>query len=282
MSEVSSNNYLATSLLFVPGSAPHLFKKAAMSNSDEIIIDLEDAVAPEAKSAAREATRVALSSGLLGRGAFIRINPPGTPWHVDDVATAISIAASSSGALAGIMLPKCESAEQIEELAVQLGGETSLIALVETAIGVAKLDVIAKAKNLGRLALGAIDFGADVEADLDSATIFSAYASLVIHSRVAGLPAPIASPPLPLNDVTAVVDQARVLRGMGLGGQLCVHPRQVEPIHEGFAPTAQQLDWARRVMSTTSAATQVDGAMVDKPVRDRAARLLLADARRQK
>jgi citrate lyase subunit beta/citryl-CoA lyase len=180
------------------------------------------------------------------------------------------------------MLPKCEAAEQIEELAAQLGGGTCLIGLVETAIGVAKLDVIAKAKNLSRLALGAVDFGADVEADLDSATVVAAYTALVIHSRVAGLPAPIASPPLLLNDVTAVVDQARVLRGLGLGGQLCVHPRQVQPIHEGFAPTAHQLAWARRVMSTTSAATQVDGSMVDKPVRDRAARLLRTDARRQK
>ncbi|MGV8970428.1 MAG: HpcH/HpaI aldolase/citrate lyase family protein [Microbacteriaceae bacterium] len=267
----------AISLLFVPGSRPDRFIKALTSGADEVIIDLEDAVAPEDKSRAREITRASLINGGLDRSVFIRINPPGTPWYIDDVAAMQSIATSSEGALAGIMLPKCESAEQIEELATTFGSETRIIALIETAAGIAQINDIAKAQGLSRLALGAVDFSADVSADLDSVTITAAYAALVIHSRAAGLPSPVASPPLSFTDIDGITTQARVLRGMGLGGQLCIHPHQIEPIHDGFAPTTQELEWARRVMSTTGAATQIDGAMVDKPVRDRAERFLRAE-----
>ena len=117
---------------------------------------------------------------------------------------------------------------------------------------------------------------------LDFLTIIDfAYAQVVIASRLSGITAPLASPPLGFRDAEAIERNARRLRGMGLGGHLCIHPAQVAPIHAGFEPSSQEIEWATRVIDSVGGAVQVAGEMVDKPVREKAARILAEVGRRR-
>lgn len=135
------------------------------------------------------------------------------------------------------------------------------------------VDLLAAA-GVARLAVGAVDLSVDLGTEVYSPVLDHIYARVVLASRLAGIGAPIGSPPLDLRAVEAIEAEARRLKSMGIGGQLCIHPAQVPAVHAGFAPTEQQVDWARRVLASEGGSVQVDGQMVDKPVRDRAERIV--------
>jgi citrate lyase subunit beta/citryl-CoA lyase len=129
-----------------------------------------------------------------------------------------------------------------------------------------------------RLALGAIDLTGDVDADLDSPIVAHAMVQLVLASRAARITAPLDSPATAIKDRAAVELSARVARATGFGGKLCIHPAQLDPVRTAFRPTQDQISWARRVVDQIStageAAVQLDGQMIDKPVIDKARRIL--------
>lgn len=248
--------------LFVPGNRPERFAKAARSGADAIIIDLEDAVAPELKIGARES----LSAVSAEVPALVRINALGTPWNLEDQA------AVKDGSFAGVVVPKAEATEPFENLCNNLG--MPVVALIESAQGLADARKLAAVPNVHRLAFGSIDFCADVGCAHDYDALLLARSEIVLASRLAGLSAPIDGVTTSIDDYEMIRGDARNARRLGFSGKLCIHPRQIPSIQAGFAPDEAELIWACKVLNSDEGAVAVDGAMVDEPVRLRARAIL--------
>lgn len=254
------------SLLFVPGSRPDRFDKALASRADAVIVDLEDAVPPEQKSAARDA----LASWLHPeRPVIVRINAAGTPWFEEDCRLA------GLPGIAAVMVPKAERSEEIWTVA-QAG--RPVFALIETASGCEHVNAIARTEGVTRLVFGSIDLQLDmgIEGDDDELLLFRS--SLVLASRLADLPAPVDGVTVAIADEASLAAAARRARRMGFGAKLCIHPQQVAAVNAAFTPSEQDIAWAQRVLAAASAsagaATIVDGRMVDRPVILRAERIV--------
>lgn len=260
----------ARSLLFVPGDRPERFAKAIATGADLVIVDLEDAVLPDAKAVARDLVHDALRQAAPASIA-VRVNALGTAWHADDVR-----ALAGLPALAGLMLPKAEHADDFATMAEATGGAVPLHALVETVAGMMNLPDLCTATALRRLSFGTVDFQVDAGIDGDEAELDAMRSMLVLHSRAAGLQAPVDGVHTALDDTDGLVATTRRARRFGMGGKLCVHPRQVEPVNAAFLPSEADIAWARRVMSALDGAhgaVAVDGKLVDKPIVDRARRI---------
>lgn len=253
----------ARSFLFVPGSGPDRFEKALASGADVVVLDLEDAVAPEEKDQAlRDVVRWLGAAGP----AVVRVNAIGTPWHAGEVAALAD--------LCSIMLPKAEDAQDVASVAQRVGG--GVIALVETARGIRDVDTIAST-GVARLALGTVDLAADLAVDPTSwSALAYARGRIVVASAAAGLPAPVDGVSTRLDDIEALRTETHAARDLGFGAKLCIHPRQVAPVNDLFRPSQDEIRWARRVLSAaaTGGVTVVDGAMVDPPVLRRAEAIL--------
>lgn len=269
----------ATTVLFVPGDRPDRFAKAIASGADAVIIDLEDAVAPEAKPAALRAVQNALLPGPVPViRALVRINAIGTPTHDTEVRSLLNIIEEPGNGLRGVVLPKAEDPAAVGRLASQLAaaaaGPPSLVLLVESALGVANSLELARVSGVTRLALGAIDLALDLDADASSPVLDYARSQVVVSSRAAGIAAPLDSPSTQIDDTDAVEAQTRFALGFGFSGKLCIHPRQLHPVMAAFAPTEELLGWARSVVEAGDAAVQIDGQMIDRPVVEKARRIL--------
>lgn len=263
---------LPITYLFVPGSRPDRFEKALSAGADRVIIDLEDAVAPDEKTDARQAVVIALESGLSAP-VHVRVNPLDSAWFDDDIDALLSLSKQGT-ALSGIVIPKAESPNALRHVCATISNELEIIAMIETARGVKLAEEIIALPKISKLALGAVDLSVDLDSSAQSAVIDFAYAQIVFASRLAQKLPPIGSPPLSITDLGGVEAEAHRLRGMGLSGQLCIHPNQIPAIHAGFLPSAADIDWAQQVLDSVGGSVQVDGQMVDKPVRDKAERIL--------
>ncbi|WP_313136389.1 HpcH/HpaI aldolase/citrate lyase family protein [Paracoccus jeotgali] len=248
--------------LFVPANRPERFAKAAASGADAIILDLEDAVAADAKLEARGM----LAADFTDLPVWVRINPPGTPWHQADLA---AVAALSCAA---VILPKAEDAATCTAVATATG--KPVVALVETALGLATCRAIAAAEGVARLAFGSIDFCADLGCAHDRDVLLPSRWELVLASRLAGIAPPLDGVTVALSDPAISHDDALHAVALGMSGKLCIHPKQIAAVLRAFAPTPAQIDWARRVLASGDGAVSVDGAMVDEPVRIRARAIL--------
>ncbi len=248
--------------LFVPGNRPERFWKAAASGADAIIIDLEDAVAIDAKGEARASLRTGFGTVPI----LVRINGIGTPWHEADVR------ALSRHGFAAAVVPKAEAS--VEFAALCAASPIAVIALVESARGLADVRRIAAMSNVARIAFGSIDFCADLGCAHSREALLMARTELVLASRLAGLTPPIDGVTTTIDDASGVSADARHARDLGFGGKLCIHPRQIEVIRTGFAPDEVEILWARKVLASGDGAAAVDGAMVAEPVRIRARTIL--------
>jgi citrate lyase subunit beta / citryl-CoA lyase len=260
----------ARSVLFVPGDRPERFEKAAASGADMVILDLEDAVLPEAKATARDRVQGALAALDAPRFA-VRVNSLATDWHAEDVR-----ALAGLPGLAGLMLPKAESAD---DFATMRTAGVPMHALVETVRGVLNLPQLCAAEGLVRLSFGTVDFQVDAGIDGDGAEIDAVRTMMVLHSKANGLEAPVDGVSTDLSDLEALARDAARSRRFGFGGKLCVHPKQVAPVNAAFAPSPSEVDWAGRVMAALDGAhgaVAVDGKLIDKPIVDRARRVLAA------
>lgn len=275
---------LARTFLFVPADRPERHARALATGAGGVIVDLEDAVAPERKASARAglaASFAALASQQRAR-LLVRINAAGTPWHNDDCAQVGMLAAQ--GLVAGVVLPKAERASDLSRLAEAIGAQGVLVPLIESVAGLDAAQELAAAPQVLRLAFGNLDFQADLglACDADEAELVPVRLALRMASRRAGLPAPI-------DGVTAdwhytarlAADTARARRA-GFGAKLCIHPDQVAPVHAALGPVADELAWARRVVEAVRASgggvVSLDGKMVDAPVVRLAERLLALGA----
>jgi len=254
----------ARSYLFVPGDRPERFDKACHAGADSVIVDLEDAVAPAAKAAARAHLLAWLNSGTP---VYVRINAAGTDWFGADLALC------AHPGVAGIVLPKAERVADVE--AVAGAGARAILPLVESALGLWHAVDLCRAPRVERLVFGAIDFCADLRMRESHANLLPARSQLVLASRVAGIQAPVDGVTVALDDMDAVRTDTLRARDLGFGAKLCIHPQQIQAVHAAFLPTPAELAWAGRVQAAfqaaQGAAVAVDGRMVDRPV------LLLAE-----
>jgi citrate lyase subunit beta/citryl-CoA lyase len=253
----------ARTYLFVPGNRPERFSKAVASGADAVIIDLEDAVPPAERDAARANVRAWVSPE---HPALVRINGATTQWHRDDVSLA------GLPGVAAIVLPKAELVADVEAI----GGP--VLPIIETARGFWGASSLAHVANVWRLMFGSIDFQLDLGIQGENEELLYFRSQLVLVSRIAGLPAPV-------DGITAAFDNLAPLRAdterarrLGFGGKLCIHPKQIAAVHECFGPTAREEAWAKRVMEAAEksggAAASVDGEMIDRPVIARAEAIL--------
>ena len=252
-----------TTWLFVPGSTPQRFGKAAAAGADQVILDLEDAVATTEKERARAEVVDWLTGG--GHG-WVRINAAGTDWHLADVA-----ALAAAPGLRGVLLAKAESVATVTALRERLAPSAGVVALIETARGVRDAYALADSGHVDRFALGAIDLALDLGAEESDESLLLARSTLVLASRAAGLLGPIDGVTTVTGAPDPVTSAAGRARALGFAGKLCIHPRQVDPARAGFAATYREVAWAERVTAAVAArgddsAFALDGEMVDLPV----------------
>lgn len=260
------------SYLFVPGDRPDRFAKALASGADAVVLDLEDAVAPAAKAAARVAVAQALASGEPR--FVVRLNDEAAAGFADDLAAV-------AGAPA-LMLPKAEDPQTLARLHAAAPA-AALLPLVESARGVLAARDLAAAPGVQRLVFGTLDYALDLGLDGELAETVGLDAPatlLALASRAAGIAAPVAGVTAALDDEARLrADLARA-RALGFGAKLCIHPRQVAIVHAALRPSDDERAWARRVLAAVDGATgavQLDGRMVDRPVIERARRIVARD-----
>ncbi|HYH30366.1 MAG TPA: CoA ester lyase [Pseudonocardia sp.] len=269
-------------LLFVPGDRPDRIGKAIASDADAVAVDLEDAVAPQAKAAARDAALTAVRAAPPRKGLFLRVNPIDGPEFDDDLATLTALLPH----LAGVLLPKAESADQVRRLDELAGGAVAVVPIVESARGVLDAPAIAAASpRVATVVFGTLDLAADlgVTPTVEGAELRNARAQVVLATAAAGLPGPLDGPHAALDDTDGLVRASVLARELGFTGKVVLHPRQLAPVQEAFAPTEEELARAREVVAASresggGAVRLADGTFVDVPVVRRAAALLGMDA----
>ena len=261
---------IARSFLFVPGHKSERFDKAAASGAHDIILDLEDAVAPEDKQRARE--QVAAWLAASGKPAIVRINAQGTPWFADD----LRMIANAPNA--AVMLPKADAASLTHTVSALPG--CRLIALVETVAAYLDLRAVCAVAGVEQIAFGSVDFSSESGIADEHHALDAVRTQIVLESVNAGLLPPIDGVSVNFSDAEQITAEARHSRQLGYGAKLCIHPAQVAAVNAAFEPTAAEADWARRVLAafaaSQGAATAVDGKMIDKPLVDKARRIVAA------
>lgn len=263
---------LPSTYLFVPGNRSERFDKALASRAGAVIVDLEDAVEPADKAAAR-ASFVAWyrAATFAPDRVLLRINDESTPWFDDDVAI------MKETGVRGVVLPKAESAVQIERVGSVLSVSGFVIALVETAKGIVDVEELARAKHLQRIAFGTLDYALDLDVSGDERGLLYPACRIALASRAAGIAAPIAGVTPEIGDESKLLADLAFARACGFGAKLCIHPKQVDAIDVAMRPSEAEIDWAKRVVAAAESgqgAVQVDGRMVDRPVIAKALRTL--------
>ena len=266
----------ARCLMFVPGDRPDRFERAFASAADVVVLDLEASIAPARKATARTGVVAALAPHAIAPARVVRVNPP----HSDDfTADAALLHAHHCD---GAILTMVESAADVDACRQRLPAGLPLIALVETAAGIAAAQAIARAEGVVRLAFGNMDYQTDTGTSGDCAMAYPS-SVLVVASRAAQLPAPIAGVTAAFRDAAQLARDLAFERSLGFGAKLCIHPDQVAPTIAAFTASAAELAWAERVLAAAcdSHAVALDGELVDRPVIERARRLLARAGREQ-
>jgi citrate lyase beta subunit len=266
------------SLLFAPGSDERKLTRALESDADAMIADLEDAVAPAEKDAARTLVARLLAERAPGPARTVRINGIDTPHFEADLAMVGSLEIDA------IVVPKATP-----EAVSALGHEgPPLIAIVETAGGLRTAFDTACAPRVAALMLGGADLGAELrwEPRPDGLELLYARSQLVVDSAAARIRAPIDVVFFDTRDSAGLEAEATTARTLGLGGKACIHPAQVRIVNRVFSPTADQVAWAERVVDAYDegvrdgrGAVALEGKMIDLPVVERARRLLAQSGR---
>ena len=285
------------SMLFVPGDRPERFAKAGASGADAVIFDLEDAVAPERRAAARVEIARYLADADRQVPLWVRINPVTTEDALLD------LVAVMDGRPDGIMLPKARDGADVERashwlesLEARAGleqGRVGLIPLMTESAG-AVLNAASFTRLPARvrgLTWGAEDLAADIGAlgnrlpDGEFEFTYAYARSMCLLAAAAAGVAAIDTVDTEIRDGAAVERRACDSRRQGFSGKLAIHPAQVAPIHAAFSPSAAEVEWAGRVLAAFSAspgagAVSLDGRMLDRPHIRQAERILAAAARR--
>jgi citrate lyase subunit beta / citryl-CoA lyase len=260
------------SVLYMPGSNARALEKGRSLAADGLILDLEDSVSPDAKEEARDRVcRAAAGGGYGGREILIRVNALGTAWGRDDIA-----AASSSGADA-IVLPKVDVADTVREVEAIMDGAgapaaMTLWCMMETPRGVLHAEEIAGASpRVGGFALGLEDLAKDLHAAHtgDRLPVVTALGLCMLAARAAGI-AILDGVHMNLEDGDGLEEACRRGREMGFDGKTLIHPKQIDAANRIFAPTPDELEWSRRIITAHGTAARegrgvvvVDGRLIE-------------------
>jgi len=269
------------SLLFTPALEERRWRSAHTREADAVIVDLEDSILPSDKEAARMRAAEAVSwLAACGGRPCVRVN--NEPSLVD-----ADIAAISLSPISAVILPKTTSPEDVLRVWSDLSrrragsglGPASVIAVIEDPLALERIRDIADADGLSGIALGSEDFalsmGREPHPDLLVPALSAiAYAAAARGLMCIGMACGIAD----YNDITRWSDEALRARRIGASGAMAIHPAQIGPLNAAFSPTAAEIDHARRVVAAFEAAAGgvcvLDGRMLDRPVVERARRLL--------
>ncbi len=282
------------SLLYVPGISERMILKARDSAADALILDLEDAVTPDRKLEARETVVRLLGEIDFGdKEIFVRINALATEWGLEDARAVVAVGAP------GLVIPKCESVEEVTTVAPimqskyhqPIGGQTrKLLCQIETPRGVFAGREIAESNDLvAGLLFGAADLSRELGCVLseNEPEVFFARSHVLLAARAAGVAA-YDSPHFAIDDLEGLRRRCVAVRNLGYDGKTAIHPSHVEIINEVFAPTAEEIAEAERVIEAMAAAQaegrgaiRLDGKMIDQ-VHLAAAKKVLERARRTK
>jgi citrate lyase subunit beta / citryl-CoA lyase len=225
---------LARSWLLVNGAHADRFQAAAHSRADIVVLDIEDAVAPKDKDAARD--NVVRWLGAENTD-WVRINGFGTPWWADD------LAALADTRVGGLMLAMVESVDHVTETAKRLPN-VPIVALVETARGLERITEIAAAKGSFRLAFGIGDFRRDTGFGEDPSTLAYARSRFTIAAKAANLPSAIDGPTIGSNALK-LIEATAVSVEFGMTGKICLSPDQCSVVNEGLSPSQDEIAWAK-------------------------------------
>ena len=274
------------SLLFVPGDRPERFAKAAASGADALILDLEDAVVPARKAAAREAIGAFLQArdDAAGPAIMVRVNPLGSPHHAEDIALLDQVRADA------LLLPKAEGADSVAALVASLYDCPPILPIAtETPAAIFQLGSFRTcADQLAGLTWGAEDLPAAIgaatarEADGGYTAPYRLARSLTLFAAHAAGVAAIETVYPDFRDSDGLAGYAARGRRDGFTGMMAIHPAQVPVINAAFTPSADEVAHARRVVDAFAAspdagALQLDGRMIDAPHLKAARRLLESD-----
>jgi (3S)-malyl-CoA thioesterase len=264
------------SVLYIPGSKPRALEKARTLAADAIIFDLEDAVAPAEKAAARDTLRAALGEGgYAPRYLFVRINGSDTEWGGED------LAAFAEAPVDALLLPKVGCPDAVADAARAAGGK-AVWAMMETPEGILNAAEIARAPGLGGFVLGTNDLAKELgcAATADRAPMMTALQLCLLAARAAGVPC-IDGVFNAFRDLDGLRAECAQGRAMGMDGKTLIHPGQIEVANAAFAPTGEEAELARRqiaALEEAEAAGQgvavLDGRIVENLHVDTARRTL--------
>lgn len=273
------------SLMFTPGTNKERLLKSVSSEADALLWDLEDAVHPDEKAAARAVIQEALDEleDKPAKPIFLRVNQYGTEWYAEDVKLA------RHENVNGIMLPKAESARQVQETWDGMGANGELIVLVETAVGIVRLEDIFSNPNVSGVAFGAIDYAVDADLTLTEAGLEAIYARsrIVTYAKAAGIDGIYDTVFADIHNTESLQKRAVSARALGFNGQMAVHPKQIETIHEVYSPSREDIDWAVKVLHHAeheekgAGVFMLDDKMVDRPIIEKAKQIYQAAERYQ-
>lgn len=260
------------SVLYMPGSNARALEKGRGLPADALILDLEDAVAPDAKDLARNQIADAVSEGGYGaREMIVRINGLDTPWGQEDVK-----AVAGSGADA-VLLPKVESAAmvtELEALMVRAGApdDMAIMCMMETPRGILRAEEIAGASpRLTCLVMGTSDLVKDLQAahTADRLPVLTSLSLCVLAARAHGL-AVVDGVHLDLQDDEGFAEACRQGRELGFDGKTLIHPKTIAAANEAFAPSADEFAWSQKIIAAHQEATAagqgvvvVDGKLIE-------------------
>lgn len=273
----------ARSLLFVPATSPHLIAKAAGRGADAVIVDLEDSVPLDRKTEARETAADAIRQLSGQTSVLVRVNDAMELLQAD-------IEALPLDRLQGVLLPKAESAAQVQTLAHLMAQRASadarplpIAALIETPLGVVRAESIATAHpSVCALGFGGEDYALEMGVEPQPDSLLWPAQAVANCARAFGLaawglPGSVAE----INDMAAFAGLVGMARRIGFSGTVCIHPRQVPIANTGFDPTEEERRWAREVVAAAQESLaqglgviSINGRMIDRPVLERAKRLL--------
>ncbi|MFI8216975.1 HpcH/HpaI aldolase/citrate lyase family protein [Streptomyces sp. NPDC085932] len=262
--------------LYAPGDRPHVVAKALTCGADVVIVDLEDAVAPDRKAYARDAT-----ADLLGDPpavpVHVRVNALDSPWAEQDIATLAGMPG-----LSGLRVPKVTSAAGITHIAHRT--TAALYALLESALAVEQAYAVATAHpNLRGIALGEADLRADLGVR-DGTGLDWSRSRVVVAARAAGLPPPAQSVHPDVRDLEGLAVSCARGRALGFLGRAAIHPRQLPVIERAYLPTGDEIEQAETILKAAvaepGAQALPDGRFVDAAVVAAARRTLSLAGRR--
>jgi citrate lyase subunit beta / citryl-CoA lyase len=279
------------SVLYMPASNPRALEKARELPTDGLILDLEDAVAPEAKPQAREAVVTALRKGFGDREVLVRINGLDTRWWVEDIDAAASARPDA------VLVPKVSSPRQLQDLAARLvdmgtDPRVRVWAMMETPLAMLNVRDIAAAAldsetRLAGFVMGTNDLAKDTRARLVAgrAPMLPWLMNCLAAARAYGLDI-LDGVYNDIGDAEGFAAECAQARDLGFDGKTLIHPRQIDPCNQAFSPTAEEVEAARKIIAAfdlpeneNKGVLQVDGRMIERLHADMARRTVaIADA----